>query len=213
MLLTRVGRLVLPAGLVFVAAGQMLFAVGLHLRAVEGQGIVVAPGAISSRRIVVRVENDRGQSLPGAIVRFRLPAEGSSGRFASGLTSETAISGPDGQAMVYGIAWNSQPGPLMIAVSCTLGEDTAQTEIPVEISQRPEKEVRSTNPGHYPASGSGKKWLTFAAVIGGGAALAAGMAFAHKSNTLPAPYTPAPINITTAAPVVGIPSITVGPQH
>jgi len=213
MLLTRVGRLVLQGCIVLAAGSQLLLASGVHLRAVEGNGIVVAPGASSSRRIVVVVENDRGQPLPGAMVRFRLPAEGSSGRFASGLTSETAVSGPDGRAMVYGIAWNSQPGPLVVSVACTLGEDSALLEIPVEIGQRAEKAPGSANPGRFPSSGSSKKWLTCAAVIGGGAALAAGMAFAHKPSTPAAPVTPGPIDITVAAPVVGLPSITIGPQH
>ena len=135
MLLTRVGRIVLWAGGVFLIGSQCLYASTLHLRAIEGQGMVVAPGAPSSRRIVVAVENDQGQPVPGAKVRFRLPAEGSTGRFASGLTTETVMTGPDGRAAVFGIAWNGQPGPLVVAVSCSLRTDTAELEIPVEIGQ------------------------------------------------------------------------------
>ena len=66
-----------------------LSAAGLRLRALEGNGMVVAPSSVSSRRIVVVAEDESGQAVPGATVRFRLPASGSSGHFASGMTSET----------------------------------------------------------------------------------------------------------------------------
>ncbi|MGD0579516.1 MAG: hypothetical protein ABSC08_11370, partial [Bryobacteraceae bacterium] len=173
MLLTRAGRLVLPAGVVLVIGSQFLCASDLHLRAVEGQAMVVAPGVSSSRRIVVAVENDQGKPLAGATVRFRLPAEGSTGRFASGMITETVLSGPDGRASVFGIVWNGQPGPLVVAVACSFGTETAEVEIPIEIGQRSQKELNTPNPGHFPSAGSNRKWLVLAAVIVGGAAVGA----------------------------------------
>lgn len=175
--------------------------------------MVVAPGASSSRRIVVAVENDQGQPLPGAQVRFRLPAEGSTGRFASGLITETVFTSADGRAAVFGIAWNGQPGRLVVAVSCSLGTNTADLEIPVEIGQHSGKELDTSNPGHFPKVGSSShRWLIIVAVVGAGAAAGAAAAFTHGSST-PAPVIPAPITIASVPPVVGVPSITIGPQH
>jgi hypothetical protein len=214
MLLTRVGRIVLWAGGVFLIGSQCLYASTLHLRAIEGQGMVVAPGAPSSRRIVVAVENDQGQPVPGAKVRFRLPAEGSTGRFASGLATETVLTGADGRAAVFGIAWNSQPGTLVVAVSGTLGTDTAELEIPVEIGQHSGKELDTSNPGHFPKVSSGNhRWLIIAALVGAGAAGGAVAAFSHGSSTPAAPVTPGPITLASVPPVVGVPLITIGPQH
>jgi hypothetical protein len=174
--------------------------------------MVVAPGASSSRRIVVAVESGQGQPVPGATVRFRLPAEGPSGRFPSGMTSESALSGPDGRASVYGIVWNGQPGQLVVAVVCTLGTDTAELEIPVEISQHSVKDPGASNPGRMPSTGSSRKWLLIGAVIAGGAALGAVTAFSHGS-TPAAPVIQGSITVASVAPTVGVPSILVGPQH
>jgi hypothetical protein len=213
MLLTRVGRIVLWAGGVFLIGSQFVFASALHLRAIEGQGMVVAPGASSSRRIVVAVENDQGQPLPGATVRFRLPAEGSTGRFSSGLTTETVLTGPEGRAAVFGIAWSIQPGTLVVAVSGSLGTATAELEIPVEIGQPSGKELDTSNPGHFPKVGSGShKWLIIVAVIGAGAAGGAVAAFSHGSSTPAAPVNTASYPPVLGPPAVGLPSITIGPQ-
>jgi hypothetical protein len=213
MLLTRVGRFVLWAGGVFLIGSQCLYASTLHLRAIEGQGMVVAPGAASSRRIVVAVENEQGQPLAGATVLFRLPAEGSTGRFGSGLTTETVRTGPDGRASVFGIVWNGQPGTLMVAVSGSLGTDTGELKIPVEIGQRSGKELDTANPGHFPkVSSGGHKWLIIAAVIGVGAAGGAVAAFSHGAST-PAPVNTGTITLASVPPAVGVPLITIGPQH
>ena len=212
MLITRVGRIVLWAGSVFLIGSQFVCASALHLRAIEGQGMVVAPGASSSRRIVVAVENDQGQPLPDATVLFRLPAEGSTGRFASGLTTEMVLTGADGRAAVFGIAWNSQPGTLVVAVSGTLGTDTAELEIPVEIGQHSGKELDAANPGHFPkVSSGGHKWLIIAALIGAGAAGGAVAAFSHGSST-PAPVNTGTITLASVPPTVGVPLITIVPQ-
>jgi len=209
MLLTRVGRLVLP-GVVLLAGATLLSAAELRLRAVEGQGMVVAPGAASSRRLVVAVDDAQGRPVSGATVRFRLPAEGSTGRFASGLTSESVVSGSDGRAAVLGIIWNAQPGPLTVTVYCTLGTEMAELEIPIEISARSSKEANAANPGRFPSTGSNRKWLILAAVIGGGAAIGAGAMLGHSSTS----SSSGTITITSVPPTVGTPSITItAPGH
>ncbi len=210
MLSLRAGPLVLSAGVIF--AGPFLCAADLHLRAVQGQGMVVAPGAASSRRIVVAVEDAFGRPLAGATVRFRLPADGPSGHFPSGMTSESVLSGADGRASVYGIVWNGQPGQLVVAVVGTLGTDTAELEVPVEISQHAVKDPGASNPGRMPSTGSSRKWLLLGAVVAGGAALGAATAFSHGS-TPAAPVVQGSIAVASVAPTVGVPLIKVGPQH
>jgi hypothetical protein len=195
-------------GVVF--ASPFLCASELHLRALQGQGMVVAPGASSSRRIVVAVENAQGKPLAGVTVRFRLPAEGPSGHFASGLTTETVLSGPDGRASVAGIVWNAQSGPLAMAVACSSGPASAELEIPIEIGQHSVKESNPSNPGRFPSVGSSShKWLLLAGVIAGGAALGAVTVLAHASSTPPAPVVQT-VTTTSVAPTVGQPSITIG---
>lgn len=211
MLSLRVGPLVLSAGVIF--ASPFLCAADLHLRAVQGQGMVVAPGAASSRRIVVAVEDAFGKPLAGATVRFRLPAEGPSGRFSSGMTTESVLSGADGRASVYGIVWNGQPGQLVVAVVGTLGTDTAELEVPVEIGQNAVKDSGASNPGRMPSAGSGRKWLLLGAVVAGGAALGGLEMLSHKSSTSAAPVNTASYPPVLGPPAVGVPSILVGPQH
>jgi len=213
MLLVCRRQLALAAGVLFIS--QALLASGMRLRAVEGNGMVVAPGAASARKIVVVAEDDTGQPLGGVTVRFRLPAEGPSGRFASGLSSETAVTPADGRATVIGIVWNSQPGRLRIAVSAELKGETAELEIPVEISgEASRKDPAMTGAGSVPSSVSHKKWLVLAATIGGAAAIGVVAVAARGSSTSSAPVTQPSLPITPAAPVLGTPVIGIAtPGH
>src|SRR5664279_2446110 len=105
MLLVRNWSLVLAAGAIFLP--QLMSAASLRLQAVEGNGMVVSPNVSSSRKVTVLVQDDAGHPLGGVTVRFRLPTEGPSGHFASGLSSETAVTPANGRATVMGILWNN----------------------------------------------------------------------------------------------------------
>lgn len=213
MLLVRNRRLVLAAGVIFFS--QVLVAAGLRLRAVEGNGMVVSPNAPSARKIAVIAEDDAGQSLSGVTVRFRLPAEGPSGHFASGLSSETLVTSADGRAAVIGIVWNNQPGRLLLGVSAGLQGETAELEIPVEIGgQQSRKDPVLASPGRLPSSGIGKKWLILAATIGGAAAIGVAATALRGSSTPAKPVDQTSLPLTPVAPVVGIPVIGIGtPGH
>lgn len=213
MLLVRNRRLVLAAGVILFS--QALAASGLRLRTVEGNGMVVSPNAPSARKIVVAAEDDSGHTLSGVTVRFRLPAGGPSGHFASGLSSETVVTSTDGLAAVIGIVWNDQAGRLLMGVSAALQGEAAQLEIPVEIGgQQSRKDPSLASPQRMPSSGIGKKWLILAATVGGAAALGVAAASMHSSSTPAEPVVQPPLPVTPAAPVVGLPVIGIGtPGH
>jgi hypothetical protein len=85
---------------------------GQELRVLEGAAMVVPRGGQFSRRIAVEVREAGGGPVRGATVPFRLPAEGPTGRFPSGLQWETLLTGEDGRAAVYALQWGNLPGEL-----------------------------------------------------------------------------------------------------
>ncbi len=193
------------AGVIFLT--QLLSASSLRLEVVEGNGMVVSPNAVSSRKISVVAEDDAGQPISGVTVRFHLPSEGSSGHFASGLTAETVVTAANGRASVMGIVWNNQPGRLLIGVSGTLDREIAELEIPVEIGARSGREPELSNPVRPPSSGIRKKWLILAATVGGAVALGVAASAMHGPTTQAAPVIPPPIVIASVPPVLGTPII------
>jgi hypothetical protein len=212
MRLVRNRRLVLAAGAIFFT--QLLSASSLRLRAVEGDGMVVSPNAPSPRKITVVAQDDSGKPVGGVTVRFRLPAEGPSGHFASGLSSETVVTPSNGQATVMGILWNDQPGRLLLAVSATLDGETAELEIPVEIGLHAAHEPALANPVHPPSSGVRKKWLILAATVGGAVALGVAASALHGASNPAEPVVQTPLPIASVPPVVGTPTIGIStPGH
>jgi hypothetical protein len=208
MLLIRNRRLALAAGAIFLT--QLLSASGLRLQAVEGNGIVVSPNVASPRRITVVAEDDAGQPLRGVSVRFRLPVEGSSGHFASGLASETVVTPANGRATVMGVVWNNEPGRLLLAVSAALDGENAELEIPVEIGLHTGREPALVSPDRPPSSGVRKKWLILAATIGGAAALGVAASALHGASSPAAPVPQQPLPPVSIPPVVGLPVIGIG---
>ena len=213
MRLVGIRRLALAAGL--ICSSHCLAAAGLRLRAVEGSGMVVSPGKASPRKIVVIAEDDAGKPLNGVTVRFRLPADGPSGHFPSGLSSESVVTAADGRATVLGIAWNSQPGRLLLDVSAVVPGDRAELEIPIEIGGRGSmKEPASSAIDHVPSRGGGKKWLLLAAAVGGAAAIGVVAAGSVRPTNPAAPVIQPPITPVSTPPVVGTPVIGIGsPGH
>lgn len=212
MRLFRNRRLVLAACALFFT--QLVSASSLRLHAVEGDGMVVTPNVPSPRKITVVAEDDAGRPVSGVTVRFRLPADGPSGHFASGLSSETVVTPASGRATVMGVVWNDQPGRLLLAVSAAFDGDSAELEIPVEISMRPGHEPASAAPSRPPSSGARKKWLVLAATVGGAAALGVVASALHGASN-PAPPVVQPSQpITPTPPVVGTPTIGIStPGH
>ncbi len=189
----------------FLCSLAPLCAEPLSIAVSEGQHAVVARSAFSPRRFTVQVKDDSGQGVASATVRFRLPEQGPSGTFSSGLRTESVLTDAQGRAGVYGITWNGIPGSLILMVSATAGGRKADAAIAVEISAAAKAEGGSTKAFGVKKGSAAKKWLILAAV--GGGALA-GVAFAGGSGGGAAAVGPVPPIVTP--PAIGAPSITVG---
>lgn len=193
----------LAAWLLFplTVAGQA----GLRVEVVEGAGAVVPAGMLSSRRFTVVVKDAQGLPIQGATVRFRLPAEGPSGTFSSGLRSETALTDAHGRATVYGIQWAAQPGKLEMEVVATSAQEKVSARIPVELSRHAAASRDDKANPAFKAPSSGRKWLILA-LLGAGAA--AGVGLAGKGGAKGSVYEPPAAVIVP--PSIGTPTITVG---
>ncbi|WP_321475798.1 hypothetical protein [uncultured Paludibaculum sp.] len=168
----------------------------LTINVLEGAGSVVARDSVSPQRFLVQVNDAAGHPVPSVTVIFRLPAEGPSGEFASGMRSESVLTGTDGKAYVRGVHWNATPGKLDIHV--LIPGEKADLKIPAEISA-------SMPTSRHVTPKSPKKWIILAAVSG---ATIAGLAVAggHKNASAAAPAT----GVYVAPPNVGPPVISIG---
>lgn len=195
-----------PAAAVTVCLAAAAFGQeGLRVEVTEGAGAVVPAQTLSSRRFAVIVKDAAGKPVPGATVHFRLPAEGPGGVFASGLRTETTVTGARGEAVVYGIRWGAQAGRLELLVTAAEGGRRGEVRIPVEVSATTvlAREDRG-NPSFKAPSGS-KKWVVWLAV---GAGAAAGLAAASGRGGGTQTYAPPAAVVVT--PTIGTPTITIG---
>jgi hypothetical protein len=181
----------------------------LRILVTEGADAVVPRNSASSRRITVKVIGGGDQPIPNATVTFRLPAEGPSGLFPSGLRSESLLTGANGEAYIHGVRWNDTPGRLDVRVIATSGGRRAEAAVPIEISATlaPSRADRDSTSVRGPSSS--RKWLILALVAGGAGA---GLAFAGGGGSTaaaaPGVYVPPPALIIP--PTLGAPTITIG---
>lgn len=178
---------------------------GLRVEVTEGAGAVVPAGMLSSRRFTVVVKDAQGRPVQGATVRFRLPAEGPTGTFSSGLRSESTLTDAGGRATIYGIQWGTESGRLEIEVLALFGRDTASVRIPVELSRHAVLSREDRGNTAFRAPSPGRKWLILA-LVGAGAVAGAGLA--GKAGGKGAVYEPSAVVIVP--PTIGTPTITVG---
>lgn len=181
----------------------------LRIEINDGAETVVPRNSASARRIAVTVLGAGKQPIPNATVTFRLPAEGPSGVFPSGLRSESLLTGPKGEAFIHGIRWNDTPGRLEVRVIASSGERRGEAVVNIEISPTlaPSRADRASTSVRGPSSN--RKWLILALVAGGAGA---GLALAGGSHS---PATAAPgVYVPPAAviipPTLGAPAITIG---
>ena len=174
----------------------------VQLKVIEGDGLTYRTGARATRGLTVLATDDTGHPLDNVAVSFRLPDQGPSGLFTSGLKTEVVKTGPDGRAAVWGMQWNKSPGPVEIHITATKGQARAGIIVTQHLN-----DVLTTSSaggeGTFRAShGSRNKWLLVGAIVGGGAA--AGMVFARSQGAKTNPAAP-PVGIS-----MGTPSIIVG---
>ena len=117
----------------------------VQLSVVEGDGATFQPGSRATHGLTVLVTDDAGQPVDMAAVSFRLPDEGASGTFSSGLRTEVVTTGPDGRASVWGMKWNNTPGTVQIRISAVKG--TARAGIHQHAVSEPERRAYIRRPG------------------------------------------------------------------
>jgi hypothetical protein len=187
----------------------------LQIRVIEGEGAVHTISTRASQPLVVRITDESGRPVPGASVSFRLPEEGPSGLFATGLRTELAVSGPDGRVAVRGIEWNRAVGPLQIRITASKGAARSGTVSaqyltePAAAAKRTQEPVQTVLP-QIKIGPARRKWAVLAALIGGAAAGGVAAAANRGTRAPAAPGAPPPAAATLPSVSIGPPSIAIG---
>jgi len=172
----------------------------LLIRIVEGEGAVYAIGSRATRGVTVQVTDETGKPVDSAAVVFRLPEDGPSGTFSSGMRTEVVTTSADGRANVWGMQWNRMTGPLEVRITAAKGQARAGTVCGLYLSNAlVSSEPRQSKVGGW--RNHKKIWIG----VGIAAAAFAGTA-AVSSRGTPSAATPAGVN----APQIGTPSIIIG---
>ncbi|MCU1337870.1 MAG: hypothetical protein JWO19_3451 [Bryobacterales bacterium] len=170
----------------------------LLIRIVEGEGAVYPIGSRATRGVTVQVTDETGKPVDNAAVSFRLPDDGPTGAFSSGMRTEIVTTGVDGRANVWGMQWNRLPGPLEVRITAAKGKARAGTVCGLYLS--------NTLAAAEPKNGAPSRWRSHRRIwIGVGIAAAAfvGVAVVSSRGT---PSATAGVN----APQIGTPTIIIG---
>ena len=174
----------------------------VQLRVIEGEGITYRTGTRATRGLTVLVTDESGRPLDMASVSFRLPDQGATGTFSSGLRTEVVTTGPDGRASVWGMQWNKTSGTVEIHITAV--KEQARAGIVSTQYLNDSATPTAGGEGVFTASHGGHKWLWIAAIAG----LAAGGGYAGYALTRSGPSNSP--NPAVAGLSIGAPSITVG---
>ncbi len=180
-------------------------AVIVQLKLLEGDGAVYRTGTRATRGLTVLVTDESGKPVENAAVSFRLPDEGASGVFSSGLRTEVVTTGPDGRASVWGMQWNKTAGSVEIRITAVKDQARAGIISTQYLSTQYLGSAiapKAGGEGVFAASHKSRtKWILITLAAGGAIA---GLAFGRSHGATGA---------SVAAPTgifIGNPSITVG---
>lgn len=168
----------------------------LQIEVIAGEGAVHQAGSRSSSGLAVRVTDELGAPVAGALVSFRMPEDGPGGAFTSGLGTEIVTTGADGRAVAPRVVWNDLEGAVEIRITAAKEGLRAGAIVTQQLA------------GHAPVAarqrfGTSHKWLYIAGAAAGAAAL--GFAVGRGSSTNGgAPGTP------DKSIDIGAPTITIG---
>jgi hypothetical protein len=194
-----VARSLLCCALAFAVSADA--SVIVQLRVVEGEGVTYRTGTRATRGLTVLVTDEAGLPLDMASVSFRLPDQGASGTFSSGLRTEVMTTGPDGRASVWGMQWNKTPGTVQIHITAV--KEQARTGVVSTQYLTDALAAKAGGEGVFTAShGGGHKWLWIAGIAG----LAAGGAAFALLRSKGTPTSPT----ATTGLSIGAPSIIIG---
>ena len=177
----------------------------LLIRIVEGEGAVYPIGSRATRGVTVQVTDETGKPVESAAVAFRLPGDGPTGTFSSGMQTEVVNTGPDGRANVWGMQWNRVPGPLEVRITAAKGQARAGTVCGLYLtntlaSAEPNIGKKGQPPGGWRSHK--KIWIG----VGIAAAGFVGVAAVSSRGTPSTAAAAAGVN----APLIGTPTIIIG---
>jgi hypothetical protein len=172
----------------------------VQLRVVEGEGATYRTGTRGTRGLTVLVTDEAGQPLDMASVSFRLPDQGASGTFSSGLRTEVVTTGPDGRASVWGMQWSKTPGTVQIHITAVKEQARAGIISTQYLSDT--VAAQAGGEGVFKASHGGHKWLWIAGI---GALAAGGAGYALlRSGGSSSTVNPAVAGISISAPSITV---------
>jgi hypothetical protein len=174
----------------------------VQLRVVEGDGVTYRTGSRATRGVTVLVTDEAGLPLDMASVSFRLPDQGASGTFNSGLRTEVVTTGSDGRASVWGMQWNKTPGTMQIRITAV--KEQARSGIVSTQYLSDTVAPKAGGEGVFKTSQGGHKWLWIAAAVAGVAAGGGAYVLLRSQGTAAA------ANPAVAGLTVGTPSIIIG---
>lgn len=195
----RSWRGALCCALAFALSAQA--SVIVQLRLVDGDGVIYRTGTRATHGITVLVTDEAGKPVDGASVSFRLPDQGATGTFNSGLRTEVVTTGPDGRASVWGMQWNKTAGPVEIRITAV--KDQARAGIISTLHLTDALSPAAGGQGEFKASHGSHKWLWIAAAAAAAAAGGGYMAMkaGNSSNSS---------STSTTGISIGAPAITIG---
>ncbi len=173
----------------------------VQLKIIEGEGTVYRTGTRATRGLTVLVTDETGKPVADAAVSFRLPEDGPSGVFNSGLRTEVITTGADGKATVWGMQWNKNSGPVEIRITAV--KDQARAGLISTQYLSDSVAPKAGGDGVFSTSHKSRtKWILIAAAAGGAAAGVL-LLRSHSGASTDA-------NTSSTGVVIGSPTITIG---
>ncbi len=156
--------------------------------------------------LVIEVLDQNDRPVEGAEVVFRFPLEGPSATFASGRTSQTVRTNGRGEAAATNWMANSQVGRFPVHINASYGNQVGQITFSMSNSTKVAQSQSGTTvlgPGQEKHAGWFSPMWVKIAVIGGSAALVAGIILATRGGS--SKSSGATITISPGAPSIGGP--------
>ncbi|MBM3782947.1 MAG: hypothetical protein FJW30_01240 [Acidobacteria bacterium] len=182
----------------------------LRIRVVDGDGAVHTAGSRSTQPLVVLLTGESGEPVDRAAVSVRLPEEGATGQFPSGLRTEVLVTGPDGRVSIRGIQWGRTLGPVSLRITASKGDSRAGVMATVQLTAPSNGVTPAAVPPRRIESAPRGKWVVVAALVG--AAAAGGVAAVTNGGRAPVPAAPPAVVSPPPAVTAGIgnPTVTIG---
>jgi hypothetical protein len=191
------GSQVPPAGAPAQPLAQLPVEQSLKIRVLAGNNEMNDLERRVMAPLVVQVVDRNERPVDTAEVVFRFPLTGPGATFPGGKTSETARTNTEGQAAALNWMANGQVGRFQVHVTATYGNQVGEATLSMTNVTR----VVEEKPKAGAAGWWSHRWVKVA-VIGGAAAIAAGVFLATRGGSKGSGST---ITITPGSPGVGAP--------